>query len=603
MKGSVVVTWLKTLELMQGTAFMDRIFATKKWNRHQVIAPKDDVADNIIFDIIQEVSSQAGIPLKELWRDIGRNNVVSFQKWFPSYFERFSLKSFLMLMDDVHAQLTRMIPNAKPPRLIATELSPSTAEICYYSSRGMFDYFLGLLEGSAAYFKEKLLVTELERGKDGDNAFIRVHLSFEKYETIGKTYKGLRYLSLGFLKNAPARVAFYLSIMSIGTLLLVFPGQSLVQYIIAAAVLVTFVTVFSIITILPSEKVQEQLNHFSQFDFTHPAKLESGDEFNKMLDVMENFRDTLTLDMLFLKGGSDDMHSFAISFSDIAQRMKNVSDDIAHLVHDVAEGAIYQAEETEKSVTVLGANIESLNRIAKEQGEGKVQLDNAVSSIESSFDKTEGVASLIGQVKDSFSAVNQQGEALAGQINRIMDIVETVAGVADQTNLLALNAAIEAARAGDAGRGFAVVAEEIRKLAETSKQAVNTINNNLLVFTGEVNQLVEQVNHQFNQLDTGNKMLGDVLDGNRSSTKQISTVNDSIAIMVERLSEEAKQLSAVYENIHSLAAIAQENSASSEEMSANVMEYAERIKELTANIHQMEELTNNYQKELKKYKV
>ena len=126
---------------------------------------------------------------------------------------------------------------------------------------------------------------------------------------------------------------------------------------------------------------------------------------------------------------------------------------------------------------------------------------------------------------------------------------------------------------------------------------------NLAAFTGGLNNLVGQVNQQYTQLDAGNRMLVSVLDGNRTSTSQIATVTEGISRLIGRLSDEAKQLASVYENIHSLAAIAQENSASSEEMSANVTEYAERIKELIANIHQMEELTDNYQKELRKYKV
>ncbi|PHP21116.1 chemotaxis protein [Sphingobium sp. IP1] len=62
---------------------------------------------------------------------------------------------------------------------------------------------------------------------------------------------------------------------------------------------------------------------------------------------------------------------------------------------------------------------------------------------------------------------------LKSTVDGLVDIVETISGIANQTNLLALNATIEAARAGEAGRGFAVVAAEVKKLAGDKRAATD----------------------------------------------------------------------------------------------------------------------------------
>ena len=75
-----------------------------------------------------------------------------------------------------------------------------------------------------------------------------------------------------------------------------------------------------------------------------------------------------------------------------------------------------------------------------------------------------------GQSSSIVVHTEEASDKLEQRVGSIQNVVELIKGISDQTNLLALNASIEAARAGEQGKGFAVVAEEVRKLAEQSKE-------------------------------------------------------------------------------------------------------------------------------------
>lgn len=600
MKGTIVSAWIKTSRKLYGDSLVDEAMKSVGMSPDRIFLPTEDIEDSYARGIIDVIAKNIGKSNYDTWKEVGMDNVLTFSKDYPGFFKYKNLYSFLRAMYDIHVVVTERIPGANPPILSMKAIGGNVAEMTYKSKRGMFGYFHGMLRGAAKYYNEDITVNIIEETAD----FTKIHITFSEQIYFYKKYKVNRFLSFGFIKNFEAKVAVA-SLILIGIPYIIL-SRFLDKWPLAGVTLGLSLVVPFVITKLllsPIGGIVSQLKDLKENNYSEEHDISTKDFFEDINGLINDYKEILKSDFVGFKGMTDELNVFSDKFNEISENMNHTTKEISSVVEQVAMGAVNQAEETENAAYLLNDNIVALNKIVDNENQSKDELEKVVDRIGDSYNELKNTSSNLDQILSEFEKVKENSLALQKRATDVTKIVVTVENIADQTNLLALNAAIEASRAGEHGRGFAVVAEEIRNLAEESKNAVRSINSNLISFIKEMDSVVSQVENQYTVLSDENLKLSNVADINSSIVVSVKEVASSLIDMIEQLTEETSTINKVSSNIESLAAIAEENSASSEEVSANMTTYAAELEKMMANITEFKNVSQAFKKDLEKYKM
>lgn len=303
------------------------------------------------------------------------------------------------------------------------------------------------------------------------------------------------------------------------------------------------------------------------------------DEIGEMARSMQETFSSIGKIVKGIRKASDELSEVSENFTNIFNSMTTAVEQTGNEVETIASNTISQAEQ----VADMKGKIEAISNSIENITENIEMLAQSAELMKKYDESVEQILSELVDISQKSSEaienVRQQTEITNQSAQQIRTATEIIAGISGQTNLLALNASIEAARAGEHGKGFAVVAEEIRALADQSRESTEQIEKVVMALlensdvsveiTKEVSEAFLKQNEKIQETET---IFG-------SLNEEIGKVSGSIRDITGEVSDLNSHKDVIETSINSLTESSQQNADSAEITTENIEEFRQIVNE------------------------
>ena len=341
----------------------------------------------------------------------------------------------------------------------------------------------------------------------------------------------------------------------------------------------------------------------SQGDLSREIPLLSQDEVRNLEEIFAMMVSHLRGMLSDMKNASQQVQETNANLTQLTKKVLANSQKIDQSATAIAKGSEQQTLIVQKTALRVDGGLKEMDEMVKQSADTVSKINEAQHKTEAGEVNARRTLKHLEEVLRQMVEYTQPIYRLSKKVEKIQLVTKLMDEIAQKTDLLSLNASIEATRAGEMGRGFALVADEIRSMAENSKQSSQEIEAVVEEMLEDNEAVLEALSKSQAGINKGREIIRGIVDTFGETLSGVRDIFSQVQEIEEMTGKQVQQMRGLLSYFQDLSRLAQENFVSTQKTTIATKSQKEEMEKIITAMESLNTLSQKMMETQQSFKL
>jgi len=341
----------------------------------------------------------------------------------------------------------------------------------------------------------------------------------------------------------------------------------------------------------------------SRGDLSKEIPILSQDEIRDLEEAFAMMVNDLRDIILEIKEGASRIEETGRNLSGLIDKVLTNSREIDDSALAIAKGSEKQTLIVQKTSLVIDKSLEEMDEAARQSAQTASKANDALTKAETGGANARETLNYLEDVLKQMVENSEPIYRLSNKVEKIKMVMSVMEELSQKTDLLSLNASIEATRAGEMGKGFALVANEIRSMAENSKQSSKEIRRIVNDIFEDNKTVLTSLRKSEDHIAKGREIIHGIVDTFGAMLSGVKDISSEVKKVEDVTRKQAKEMRGLLSHFQELSRLAQENFVSTQKTTIGTKNQKEEIREIVTSMKSLNVLSEKMMESQRRFRL